>query len=336
MLDMCLFSAIFVAQIPEVLATQNTANTILNTRKQLIADRSVINMNEEDPETAAAAAEHREEPSDAGNTAEGAVVAAVAMIPAVANDTRSNSPEDTVGMDDLETGVTTSASTPPRNQALLSTSLGVDDEEDGEESSDGKQQAAAAAALTEGSEDEPDIEIPATSSSLFFATTTTVDDGSVASANVAGADQQRPQFPPPFYCPITNQLFLDPVVAPDGLSYERTVLLQTNPGNPTRENSSNTTNVGLSKDQVYPNRALQRIMEEYLELTEDSWEAGIRRFQKSIETGIQQLWERSIWPTGGGSATGLASSSALPDAYYCPITFDLMVRCFNMKLLSER
>jgi hypothetical protein len=52
-----------------------------------------------------------------------------------------------------------------------------------------------------------------------------------------------------YYCPITRKLFKDPVVAPDGKSYERSAILATG---------------RYSKEQLYPNIALQAIVWEVL------------------------------------------------------------------------
>ena len=157
--------------------------------------------------------------------------------------------------------------------------------------------------------------------------------------------QQRP-FPPPFYCPITKEILLDPVVAPDGLSYERDIFLEPTPptissssssssssasasaSDATSQHSSSSRTIGLTEDQLYPNRALQAIMADTLELTADTWEAGIRRLQRSVSAGIQQLLDHSLGPSTTGSSSSIKDEDEnvppLHDAYYCPITFDLM------------
>jgi len=57
----------------------------------------------------------------------------------------------------------------------------------------------------------------------------------------------RSIFPKEFYCPVTKEIFKDPVVKTDGLSYERFVILD-------------------ESEKVYPNRALASIIKETLSL----------------------------------------------------------------------
>lgn len=93
------------------------------------------------------------------------------------------------------------------------------------------------------------------------------------------------RYPPPLFCPLTRRLFQDPVVAPDGHTYERDVLLQ------------RSQQEYLTQERLYPNRALQEILDE-----------------EPRHPFLEQLWEHSLWPP----------DRPLPDAYYCPITFELM------------
>jgi len=108
-------------------------------------------------------------------------------------------------------------------------------------------------------------------------------------------------FPEPCVCTITHHVFDQPVVAPNGISYERDAILQTEKYTP---------------DQLYPNRGLQSIIEEMQDLHGDTLDASIRRVQKSMKQGLNQLLEMSALPTD--------EFRALPDGFYCPITFDLM------------
>ena len=60
-------------------------------------------------------------------------------------------------------------------------------------------------------------------------------------------------YPQALYCPITKELFRDPVVAPDGLSYERVAKEQQG---------------DVPSNKLYPNRALQSIIAEVTAIEE--------------------------------------------------------------------
>jgi len=152
--------------------------------------------------------------------------------------------------------------------------------------------------------------------------------------------------PLPIICPITQELLSDPVVGPDGISYERSILLGQqlpsqqlkqeqeqgrvdDPGPvPTNDTTSPTANNdnsgtvnrpmpsnGLRPHEVYPNRALLRLMEECLGLTEDTWKAGIRRARH----------KEASTPGCDGLALSftLPHDQPIPESYICPITLDL-------------
>jgi hypothetical protein len=108
-------------------------------------------------------------------------------------------------------------------------------------------------------------------------------------------------FPNAFYCPITKDLMEDPVVIPDGDSYERSAILETG---------------DVSADKLYLNRALQSIIDEEVETSGDSMQAGLMRLQRTIGKSLRQLMDKSAIPT--------LEFRPLPDAYYCPITFGII------------
>lgn len=103
-------------------------------------------------------------------------------------------------------------------------------------------------------------------------------------------------FPKAFYDPVTNQLMTDPVVGPDGISHEKK----------TDDNSDDDAIV------YYPNRALQSYIELELEQYEDagSVRGTLLQWGQSLRTGFQQLAAGEV--------------RTLPDAFYCPISFDLI------------
>ena len=114
-------------------------------------------------------------------------------------------------------------------------------------------------------------------------------------------DNQKREFPDPFYCKITNEVMKDPVVIPDGDSYERSAIEKRG---------------DVPTDKIYSNRALKAIIDETMETSGSSIRAGMIRFHKSMRQSMNQLLDKSILPS--------AEYHPLPEEYYCPITFSLM------------
>lgn len=121
-------------------------------------------------------------------------------------------------------------------------------------------------------------------------------------------DPQRHLYPAPFYCPLTRKVMEDPVVGPDGDSFERSAALERDAadgvGAPPRH----------APRTYYPNRALRRAIQGEID--------------RAMERGAPR-------EAGEGSRAGLGAALGteddgdgrpLPDVYYCPITLDLMVR----------
>ena len=98
-------------------------------------------------------------------------------------------------------------------------------------------------------------------------------------------------FPTSFYCPLTKELLQNPVVTPEGISYERAALEAR----------------GEDLSKVYENRALKSIVMEAIEYRSSS---SLKRLQHSVLQFSQQLMNEYHRP--------------LPDAYYCPITLGLI------------
>jgi len=107
------------------------------------------------------------------------------------------------------------------------------------------------------------------------------------------------EFPDAFYDPNTNELMIDPVVIPNGNSYERSAIM---------EQQGDDIESGY---KLYPNRALIAVINETVKLSGDSIEAGMRRLSKSIQTSMRQLISNEDF-------------RPLPDVYYCPITFGVI------------
>lgn len=106
-------------------------------------------------------------------------------------------------------------------------------------------------------------------------------------------------FPDVFYCPITKEIMADPVVMLDGNSYERSSMEDRVPSN-----------------KLYPNRALKSVIDETVELSGDSLISGMKRSMRSMRNHLSQVLEKSVIPS--------EDFRPLSDAYYCPITFNLM------------
>mmetsp|Transcript_41504 Transcript_41504/g.81362 ORF Transcript_41504/g.81362 Transcript_41504/m.81362 type:complete len:323 (-) Transcript_41504:81-1049(-) len=109
--------------------------------------------------------------------------------------------------------------------------------------------------------------------------------------------QEEREFPNAFYGLITKQLLKDPVVIPDGDSYERSAIEARG---------------GFLAEKIYENRALASIIEERIQLSEKLVRASIH----SRRMSFMQLMEKPSVPS--------TSYRPLHDSFYCPITFFLM------------
>jgi len=117
-------------------------------------------------------------------------------------------------------------------------------------------------------------------------------------------DIQIQEFPDTFYDPITMKIMEDPVVTPDGTSYERSAIIQ--------QRGDDIESAG----KLYPNRALLSIINETVELNGDSFMPVMTKLNKAIGTSMRQFLNISANPT--------KEFRPLPDVYYCPITISLM------------
>jgi U-box domain len=83
----------------------------------------------------------------------------------------------------------------------------------------------------------------------------------------------------------------------------------------------------LQAKDLYPNRALQRIMEEYMEsttlTTTTATDSSSRRVTQIIKRGMDYLAHHSSSLRLVGFPPFLSHDRPLPEPYYCPITFDL-------------
>lgn len=98
-------------------------------------------------------------------------------------------------------------------------------------------------------------------------------------------------YPEPFYCPLTKELFQDPVVAPDGISYERRAIMETK---------------GFDNEKLYSNRGLKQIID-------DAKEKG-KRLADTVKGDVCDNENQGTTD----------EPEPLPDGLHCPITFSVM------------
>jgi len=117
-----------------------------------------------------------------------------------------------------------------------------------------------------------------------------------------------------FVCPITNEIMNDPVIDPQGNSYERKAIENW----VAEHGTSQVTGTQLSVDQLYPNRALKSIIIHEKMRNDKSMEGAIRRADETIRNGWNTLVAMS--PVGSNDLL-----RPLPDSFYCSITQEIMV-----------
>jgi hypothetical protein len=77
--------------------------------------------------------------------------------------------------------------------------------------------------------------------------------------NAKAAEKKEDDMPESFMCPLTQEVLRDPVVDPEGNSYERSAIeswLEKN-------NTSPITRKPLRKEDLVPNRALREVIAEH-------------------------------------------------------------------------
>jgi hypothetical protein len=152
-------------------------------------------------------------------------------------------------------------------------------------------------------EEETEVDVPVDEEEKKAGAPGDEEDGKIHALDNKGKRKDvKNKFSDAFYCPITKQVLEDPVVIPDGESYERSAILERG---------------DFSADKLYLNRALQSIIDEEVDTSGDSMRAGLKRLQRStLGKNLRQLMDKSAIPT--------LDFRPLPDAYYCPITFGII------------
>jgi U-box domain len=115
----------------------------------------------------------------------------------------------------------------------------------------------------------------------------------LSSEDGAFQDAVTPVYPKTFYCPLSGSLLHDPVVSPDGISYERAALELR----------------GDDMSKVYENRSLKTIIDDAVDLQSSSKPTGTR-----LGNHVSQRSQYSL----------NANHRPLPEGFYCPITLGLI------------
>jgi hypothetical protein len=148
---------------------------------------------------------------------------------------------------------------------------------------------------------EPEIVIPAPNDLRKDAPV--VSKPAISNFATTNDNLEEVEFPNAFYCPLTKKVMTDPVVHPDGDSYEREAIVN-------RQNDD-------SLLAFYPNRALKAYIEQEMERVEEagSMRGTIRTWDTSLRNGWDKFVEKAALPLG--------ESRPLPDEFYCTLTLDL-------------
>jgi hypothetical protein len=122
---------------------------------------------------------------------------------------------------------------------------------------------------------------------------------------VAADGNNGNEFPDAYYCPLTKNIMVDPVVDTNGESFERSAVIA-------RDEREKVTGV-----TYYPNRALKAIVEREVERHEEkgSMKGRVLALEESLRSGFGRLVDKSVLPM---------EYRPLPDSFYCPITLELI------------
>lgn len=121
-----------------------------------------------------------------------------------------------------------------------------------------------------------------------------------SSSKVAATNPDEYYLPDYFFDPKTNKVLIDPVVGPDGMSYDKSTISKED------------------HNKYYPNRALKDYIDTELERRElePSWIGKLQKWEGSMRSQLAVMVERSVLPS--------REYRPLPDYYYCPITFEII------------
>ncbi|CAB9497019.1 domain containing protein [Seminavis robusta] len=123
-------------------------------------------------------------------------------------------------------------------------------------------------------------------------------------ANVPDVEEEG-RLPAACYCSITKQIMGDPVVGPNGDSFEKEAVMERQGG---------------ELLSYYPNRALRAYMDEQQEVLGE--EGSVRGTLRKLDNNLRTNWDRMLENTSLATALG-GESRPLPDEFYCTLTLDL-------------
>lgn len=162
-----------------------------------------------------------------------------------------------------------------------------------------KTEITTAPPVVDPATDNPTEELDASYSATKFETVELEDPDPAKDIVVSTSEDEVWEWPDVFYCQRTHTLMNDPVVGPDGNSLERSKIDE--------EEDTST---------YYSNRALKTIMQETISMRGDSLRASLKHFQHSVSQGLSHLMPETT--------ANEPLFRPLNDAFYCPITFNLM------------
>lgn len=169
--------------------------------------------------------------------------------------------------------------------------------------------------LTKDEDEDHDGEVDTTGTQDSYSDDADSEDSS-ADGN---KDESLPEedatkhYPAPFYCPISGDLMLDVVVAPDGESYERAAYLEKSPKEDVR---------------LYANRALKMIMDDAVlfDPSDNSFQAGFKRLHQMAKKAVNDYFTDTASTANPDDNESQVEDQwdALSEGYYCPITFNIV------------
>lgn len=165
-----------------------------------------------------------------------------------------------------------------------------------------------------------DVDSTITQESSDLRTTDGTENSAISTVAIEskGNQQQQPdctqeemEFPKALYCPLTNQLFEDPVVAADGETYEKAAYL---------ERRADAGDDDVANKKLYTNRALKRIIDDVMLRRSGSIQASLKRLHYTAERTLAEFLE----PSSSSPSTNQDSYYPLSEGFHCPITFNLI------------
>jgi hypothetical protein len=150
------------------------------------------------------------------------------------------------------------------------------------------------------------------------------DKSNVVPVHSSSSATRREELSTIFHCPITKPLFQDPVVASDGITYERRAIRQRDSEKVTIPPSGDDDDFGEKQplSQYYPNRALQQVLTDRLLLIDTVGGEEEEAWMPSNLVERQQ--DPTTTTTTSTTTITIAHYRSIPDAYHCPITFGIM------------